>query len=124
MADPLRTHRRIHEFAMSLPGAWEDHPWGETVVKAGKKVFVFLGSEEGGDWWPGLTVKLVDSHEQALAIPEAEPSGYGLGKAGWVSIRLRSKGLPPLGILTDMVEESYRLIAPKTLVAELDGAER
>ncbi len=107
---------------MSLPGAWEDHPWDETVVKAGKKVFVFLGSEAGGDWWPGFTVKLVDSLEQALAIPGAEPSGYGLGKSGWVSIRLRSKGLPPVGILTDMVEESYRLVAPKTLVKELDAA--
>ena len=26
-----------------MPGAWEDHPWGDTVVKVGKKVFVFMG---------------------------------------------------------------------------------
>ena len=36
-ADPVR------QFAAGLPEAWEDHPWGETVYKVGKKVFVFLG---------------------------------------------------------------------------------
>ena len=28
---------------------------------------------------------------------------------------------PPLGVLTDWVEESYRTVAPKRLVAELDA---
>jgi predicted DNA-binding protein (MmcQ/YjbR family) len=35
---------RLKSFALELPEAWEDHPWGDTVVKVGKKVFVFLGS--------------------------------------------------------------------------------
>ena len=34
-------------FAMGLPGATEDFPWGERVVKAGGKDFVFLGKDEG-----------------------------------------------------------------------------
>ena len=37
LADPVR------QFAAGLPGAWEDHPWGESVAKVGKKVFVFFG---------------------------------------------------------------------------------
>jgi predicted DNA-binding protein (MmcQ/YjbR family) len=52
-------------------------------------------------------------------VPGAEPSGYGLGRSGWVSIQFRDR-TPPTGVLTDWVEESYRLIAPKKLVAELD----
>jgi hypothetical protein len=79
--DPRAVRRRILGYALGLPGAWEDHPWEEDVVKAGKKVFVFLGL--GTD--PvrlGMTVKLRDSHEQALTVPGAEPTGYGLGRSG------------------------------------------
>ena len=69
--------------------------------------------------WPAMSVKLRDSQDQALAIPGAEPTGYGLVRSGWVTIPFRTK-LPPLGVLTDMVEESYRLVAPKRLVRDLD----
>lgn len=34
---------RLRAYALSLPEAWLDHPWGEDVVKVGKKVFVFFG---------------------------------------------------------------------------------
>lgn len=118
MADPKGIHRRILEFALGLPEAYQDHPWGETVVKVAKKVFVFLGSEESPTW-PSMSIKLRESLDQALAVPGAEPTGYGLGRAGWVTIPFRTK-LPPLGVFTDLVEESYRLVAPKRLVAALD----
>ena len=36
-------------FALGLPEAWEDHPWGETVVKVAKKVFVFFGSPKSSE---------------------------------------------------------------------------
>jgi predicted DNA-binding protein (MmcQ/YjbR family) len=108
-----RTRDRILAFALSLPGAYEDHPWDETVAKVGKKVFVFLG--EGG-----MSVKLPDSNAQALMSPGAEPTGYGLGRAGWVTVRF-GRGAPPFGILTDWVEESYRTVTPKKLVEELDA---
>jgi predicted DNA-binding protein (MmcQ/YjbR family) len=118
LADPKRTHRRVLEFALGLPEAHEDHPWGETVMKVGKKVFVFLGSEESPTW-PSMSIKLRDSLDQALVLPGAAPTGYGLGRAGWVTIPFTGKD-PPLGVFTDLVEESYRLVAPKRLVARLE----
>jgi predicted DNA-binding protein (MmcQ/YjbR family) len=121
VADPVRLHRRVLRFALELPGAYQDHPWDETVVKVNKKVFVFFGSEES-PLWPAMTVKLGASHEQALAMPGAEPSGYGLGKSGWVNIPFGQEPPPPFGVLTDLVDESYRLVAPKRLVAELDAS--
>lgn len=107
----------LREFALTLPGAWEDFPWGETVVKVGKKIFVFLG--EGGDAPGGFAVKLDEALEEALAIEDAAPSGYGLGRAGWVNVPLKGRS-PSIDVLRDWVEESYRRIAPKTLVRELD----
>lgn len=110
----------MHEFALGLPGAWEDHPWGETVVKVpNKKIFVFLGMAESAE--AGMGVKLTDSHEHALSTPGAAPSGYGLGNAGWVNVKLGGVGAD---LLEDWVEESYRNVATKKLIAELDGRAR
>jgi predicted DNA-binding protein (MmcQ/YjbR family) len=118
-ADPRGTRDALLAFAMTFPGAFEDHPWGEAVAKVNKKIFVFFGAGEGTPDI-GIAVKLDESLEQALATPGASPTGYGLGKAGWVSIMLGRPGQPPLPVLKDWVEESYRRVAPKRLVAELD----
>jgi predicted DNA-binding protein (MmcQ/YjbR family) len=109
---------RLRAFALSLPGAWEDFPWGERVAKADKKVFVFFGHDEETE--PSLiTVKLVESHGHALAIEGAAPSGYGLGRAGWVTVPVHAEGVGP-ELLCHWIEESYRILAPKRLVAGLD----
>jgi predicted DNA-binding protein (MmcQ/YjbR family) len=114
---PRATRRRIREFALGFPGAYEDHPWGEDVAKVNKKIFVFLGLEDSPN--PGMSVKLRESHEQALSIPGTGPTGYGLGRGGWVDVPFHDT-TPPLDVLKDWVEESYRLVAPKRLLAELD----
>ena len=119
MADPKRTYRRVVAFALGLPGAYEDNPWGETVAKVNRKVFVFFGVE-GSPYWPGMTVKLRESNQAALGIPGAAPTGYGLGRSGWVTLSFGGSA-PPVTVLSDWVEESYRLVAPKRLIAELDA---
>jgi predicted DNA-binding protein (MmcQ/YjbR family) len=109
---------RLRDFALSLPGAWEDFPWGERVAKVDKKVFVFFGRDDQTE--PSLmTVKLVESHGHALAIEGAAPTGYGLGRAGWVNVPVQAEGVTP-ELLCDWIEESYRIVAPKRLVAVLD----
>ena len=108
---------KILEFALSLPETYEDQPWGEDVVKVRGKIFVFLGTTRSRR----ITVKLAESHAHALAIDGAEPTGYGLGKAGWVTVPLRAPGVS-LDVLRDWVEESYRIVAPKRLVDALDAS--
>ncbi|MFE7773584.1 MmcQ/YjbR family DNA-binding protein [Streptomyces sp. NPDC057445] len=118
----LAKWEKVRSFALGLPGAGEEFPWGETVVKVNKKIFVFLGVDDGS--YPlGIGVKLKDeaAHAHALSCPGAEPSGYGLGKAGWVQIPLAVKGAPAADVLCDWVEESYRSIATKKLIADLDA---
>ncbi|THA27463.1 MmcQ/YjbR family DNA-binding protein [Streptomyces sp. RKND-216] len=113
----------MRDFALGLPGAAEEFPWeDDAVVKVNKKIFVFLGSDGGG--YPlGVTLKLRDPdlHEHALSFPGAAPAGYGLGRSGWVSVPLEEKGAPAAELLCEWTEESYRLIAPKKLVALLDS---
>jgi predicted DNA-binding protein (MmcQ/YjbR family) len=120
MSDPRAMRGQLRDFALDLPGAYEDHPWGEDVAKVNKKIFVFLGVAEGERHPPGFGVKLRESHAEAMGVEGVEPSGYGLGRSGWVSVPLSATG-PPLEVLLDWVEESYRLVAPKRLVAELDS---
>jgi predicted DNA-binding protein (MmcQ/YjbR family) len=111
-------HARLRDFALSLLGAREDFPWGECVAKVNKKVFVFFGHDVETE--PSLiTLKLVESHGHALAIEGAAPSGYGLGRAGWVNVPMQAEGVTA-ELLCDWIEESYRIVAPKRLVAVLD----
>ena len=106
---------KVLEFALSLPEATEEHPWGEDVAKVRGKIFVFVGP-------PGsrrMTVKLDESHAHALSIDGAVRTGYGLGASGWVTVPLRADGVN-VAVLRDWVEESYRIVAPKRVVALLD----
>jgi predicted DNA-binding protein (MmcQ/YjbR family) len=108
---------RLIAFALSLPEASEDQPWeDDTVAKVRGKIFVFFGGPESRS----MTVKLVESNAHALSIEGARPSGYGLGKHGWVTLPLQADGVTA-SILRDWIEESYRIVAPRALVAQLDG---
>jgi predicted DNA-binding protein (MmcQ/YjbR family) len=110
----------LRERALSYPGAREEFPWGESVVKVNGKVFVFLGHHQ--ERGLSLSVKLPGSHGMALMLPFAEPTGYGLGKSGWVTARFAAGDKPPLPLLLEWLDESFRDVAPKKVVATLDGA--
>ena len=111
----------LRAYALSLPEAKEEFPWGDRVAKVKGKIFVFLGLHgEGGAL--SMSVKLPESADAALELPWAEPTGYGLGRAGWVSVRLTPKVKPPVEMFRAWIEESYRAVAGKRLAAKLDGA--
>jgi len=113
MARPAELRQQLLEYALGLPEAYLDHPWGEDVVKVRKKVVVFFGMEAEAE--PGMSVKLPESHPLALAQPGVTPTGYGLGDSGWVSVRF-SAGLP-FEMLREWIDESYRAVAPRKLAA-------
>jgi hypothetical protein len=64
--------------------------------------------------------KLPYTGHEALQLPFAKPTAYGLGKSGWVSFSPAEREIPPLEQLRERVEESYRAQAPKRLVKQLD----
>jgi len=122
MANDLKkTATAMREFALGLPGAHEDMPWGERVAKVNKKVFVFLGKPDPDAGQLRFSVKLPQSSGWALSMPFTEPTGYGLGKSGWVTVTIGQKArAAPLELLLGWIEESYRAVAPRKLAARLE----
>ena len=106
----------LRKYALSFPEAYEEFPWGERVIKVNKKIFVFLhGSAEE----LRVTTKLPRSYGAALLAPFCRPTGYNLGKSGWVTSSFGKGSAPPYDILKSWIDESYRAVAPKRLVKAL-----
>ncbi|MBK6939325.1 MAG: MmcQ/YjbR family DNA-binding protein [Planctomycetes bacterium] len=111
--------KKLLAHALAMPGAWEDHPWDHTVAKVGKKIFVSLGSDADG--LISMSVKLPASAKAALAREDCEPTGYGLGKSGWVTLVATKDSFFPPRMLEGWIEESWCAVAPKREVARWMG---
>ena len=108
----------LRAWGLTLPGAHRKSPWPDHDDLAVKdKTFAYL---------PGkgkpfrLSCKLPYTGYEALQLPYADPTGYGLGKSGWVSFNPPEDQLPGIGQIKAWIEESYRAQAPRKLVKELD----
>lgn len=115
----LAADAELRTVALSLPEAYEDFPWGERVVKVRKKIFVFLGVIPGEDERLRVGVKLTASHGEAMSLPFVVPTGYGLGRAGWITATFAPGEQPMTGLLADWIRESYRNVAPKRLAVQV-----
>jgi predicted DNA-binding protein (MmcQ/YjbR family) len=109
---------RLREFALAFPEVREEFPWGHSAMKVKGKAFVFMSASEEG---LSLSMKLPSSGVMALMLPFASPTGYGLGKSGWVTCQFAPGDEIPFELLQEWLDESYRAIAPKKLVAKLAG---
>ncbi|WP_394846009.1 MmcQ/YjbR family DNA-binding protein [Pendulispora brunnea] len=109
--------KELRAFGLTYPGAHTKSPWpGHLDLAVKDKTFAFL-SVEGEPF--RISCKLPQSHATALLLPFAEPTAYGLGKSGWVSATFAEGEMPPVDLLKEWIDESYRAQAPKKLVASL-----
>ena len=106
--------KKLRNHALAYPATTEAFPWGESAFKVKGKTFVFMRADPGQ---LSFSVKLSMSRKQALALPGSEPTHYGLGAKGWVTLRPNAKS--SLNLLLSFVDESYRAVAPKRVLAEL-----
>ena len=111
-----RREATLRDFALSYPEAHEDFPWGHRAIKVRGKAFVFMSKDEPG---LSLSVKLPASAEGALQFRFCEPTHYGLGRSGWVTATFGPRDASPLDVLRSWIDESYRAVAPKRLLAQL-----
>jgi predicted DNA-binding protein (MmcQ/YjbR family) len=109
---------KLAKACLAYPGAVEEFPWGDRVFKVNKKIFAFVQIREKN---LHVTVKLPASGTMALGLPFVKSTGYGLGKAGWVSATFTRAADVPTPMMLEWIEESYRAIAPKKLLKQLDG---
>lgn len=66
---------------LKLPGAHSKAPWPEHDDRAvNEKIFAYLPAK-GRPF--SLSCKLPYIGYEALQLPFAKPTGYGLGKSGW-----------------------------------------
>lgn len=110
---PLTEMRRI---CLALPETTETPTWGEPHFRVRGKIFAGCGNH-GGVVTIGF--KLEREHaDQAIRDPRFARAPY-VGQHGWIS--MDAKGVRDWGEVRALVLESYRLIAPKALWAEVQG---
>jgi predicted DNA-binding protein (MmcQ/YjbR family) len=112
--------KALRSFGLAFPGAHSKSPWpGHDDLAVNDKTFAYLPAD--GEPF-SLSVKLPYTGEVALDLPFAKPTGYGLGKSGWVTFTPAADEMPSLDQMKEWIDQSYRAQAPRRLVKELDAA--
>jgi predicted DNA-binding protein (MmcQ/YjbR family) len=107
---------RLERIVARLPEAErvDIEAWGgEPTFRVRGKNFVFTDQTAAG-----ITVKLPKEEAAAVVATDAraEPTGYGLGRHGWVSIDVgASADEARWQEVEEWVRTSYTLVAPKSL---------
>lgn len=110
---PLNEMRRI---CLSLPETAETMTWGQPHFRVRGKIFAGIGDHAGIE---NIGFKLEREHADAvIQDPRFYRAPY-VGAHGWVSMRV--EGVRDWAEVRALVLESYRLIAPKTLWAQVQG---
>lgn len=108
-ADALRA------FGLTYPEAHLKSPWpGHADLAVRDKTFAYL-SVAGEPF--SLSCKLPFTGPEARELPFVRPTGYGLGKSGWVTASWPDGIDDPMALFRSWIDESYRAQAPKKLGA-------
>jgi tRNA-Thr(GGU) m(6)t(6)A37 methyltransferase TsaA len=116
--DLQKVRQRLRRVCLELPEAGEVEAWGDPTYRVRNKIFA-MEKGAGTEVWfkgaPGMQQALVGSDPASYFVPPY------VGHKGWLGARLDAD--LDWEELADLIEQSYRLIAPKTLAAKLNSAE-
>jgi hypothetical protein len=117
-----KTMQSLRTVALSYPEAQQGIACAGTAaekrtIKARDKAFLFLGKAE-------VMLKLCESLAEAVEWATKAPSICRVGATGWVTLTVGNVDVLPLDLLYRWIDESYRLLAPKKLVALLGSRRR
>ena len=126
MPAPKRQHdaalQRVRELCLALPAATERLSHGSpTFFVNDKATFVMFLDDHHGDGRLALWVAAPPGAQEELV--ETEPARFFrppyVGNRGWLGVRLDVE--PDWDEVAAIVEDAYRQVAPKKLLAELDA---
>ena len=103
----------LRDHAMGFPETSEGASCVNRAFKVRKKNFLFVGEKADGAC--KVMLKLGPSLDEATERADADPR-FEVGGAGWATVRFGADDLPDIELLEGWVDESYRLMAPKSLV--------
>jgi predicted DNA-binding protein (MmcQ/YjbR family) len=99
----------LRELCLSMPGAWEDYPWGETVFKGpNNKIFASFYRREDGALGVGMRVSLAEQGA-VTQIPFVKVAAYS-GKYGGITAFVSDDASYEL--VRDLIPTSYHHVNP------------
>lgn len=112
----------VRGLCLGLPEVTERLSHGEpTWFVRGKKTFVMYADRHHDDR-VGFWCAAPEGAQEALV--EGDPEHFFrppyVGHRGWLGVYLDVEGID-LGQVAEIVEDAYREVAPKGLIAQLDG---
>jgi predicted DNA-binding protein (MmcQ/YjbR family) len=114
--DPRRV--RFTKICLALPEATSDRCGQHVGFYVRKRTFAYFLNDHHGDGIVGMTCKVLTGDNTILAV--AQPNRFYIpayvGSKGWVGFRL-DIGEIDWEEVTELVNGSYRLVAPKRLAA-------
>jgi predicted DNA-binding protein (MmcQ/YjbR family) len=114
---------RLTKICKALPGAEHVDQGDHTIYRVRGKVFAYYLDDHHGDGIVSVCVKSErgENVDRARLDPERFYLPAYIGPRGWFGMRL-DRGRVPWSEVAEIVERSYRLTAPKTLLKSLDSA--
>jgi hypothetical protein len=113
---------QVRAICLALPEAAEKEAWGEPTFRVRNKIFAMVSNNHHGDGILAVWCKAPPGAQEVLI--GADPARFYkppyVGPSGWIGIRL--EGGVDWGVVTMLIEDAYRMTAPKRLLALLPPA--
>ena len=125
-SDDDRGLAEVRKVALGFPGAFEKISWGRPVFCAPKIFVMYGGSAKTGtkseyiQYPHSILVKVDESDRRALERDRRFFYPAYMGPSGWLGLDLTKKKVD-WGEVTELIDASFRMIAPKKLIKMLDG---
>ena len=104
---------QLRELCTRLPESQELETWGHPTFRVRDKIFATFGVGEEG---ASISCKQTKVDQAALINDPRFSIAKYVGRYGWISIAADECPWP---MIEDLVLQSYRLVAPKTLAREV-----